>query len=733
MVETSGRVFPNRGTRTNGHSSPDAFSEVQTPRGAVRYSANLDFNRPEPLNVAMGGERRYSGVPGDAELPGIHNFDGMKPTIDKTDPAEAARLDRNDLWAKIKTYRDAPTPENEQAMHGAMDAYEAAMKNAAPPEAGRVAQRIGDVMTRLENGVTLNKMDDVKQALLDLTDLHDEVYDYGIGGPPKGPPKAPATPPPAGPPPRSSLAETGTQVYRAGLLTNPTTSLRNIGSNTGMAGMEAVARAPAALWDRGMALVTGQRTVDFSPAASLRAGMRGAMRGLREAKGIWKGTEPAGDVASAVSKYEGRALNSGSKVVDAYVNGVYKFLQMQDRPFFWSAYEQAKAELERVSKGALDAESLEAEAINAAQYATFQNNSRLAQSAMGLRRPFGHAGEVVIPFARTPANVASAAADYSPLGLIPALTKTVRAMQKGLPAAEKFRLQRAASLAFGRAATGTSIMFLGKLMYDAGYMTGARKKTPTESQEQQLEGQQPHAIRVGNTWRSVAGISPLGTMLALGADYAESSKEPGAAALDLGAGLAGNIGTTVYDQSFLRGFNDLTTSAVQGRMGDYFRRQAGSVVPSGVRAVARVMDPTLRDPKTLGENLKASIPGLSKSVPAAIDQTGHEVKRGGGKFAPLYDITNPREDRTNEDVIRELHQYDVNVGRLAQRKGESLEGYRRRQRVEGLLWLSRMKQVIASPTFAAADSLQRQHLLDSASRAFRSMRSRRAKQLVGTP
>ena len=44
----------------------------------------------------------------------------------------------------------------------------------------------------------------------------------------------------------------------------------------------------------------------------------------------------------------------------------------------------------------------------------------------------------------------------------------------------------------------------------------------------------------------------------------------------------------------------------------------GVVVPSGLRSVAMAVDPTMRKPEGLIENVKTAIPFLSKTVPAKL-------------------------------------------------------------------------------------------------------------------
>jgi hypothetical protein len=255
--------------------------------------------------------------------------------------------------------------------------------------------------------------------------------------------------------------------------------------------------------------------------------------------------------------------------------------------------------------------------------------------------------EVIAPFTRTPANVVSRVAEYSPLGFLKSandMVSMVRGSGKLAPA-EMRSLQKAASETAGRAATGTAPILAGYYLAKHGLMTGARPSGTSERSTWDLEGKQENAVLLGNKWRSVTRISPIGNLMALGANLWYLSQQPGASVGQVAAAGAGSIGTTVSEQSFLRGAQD-ASEALKDPMGQgmrYAQNLATSVVPAIVQRGARALDPVVRQPKTFSEAFKNRIPGRSQEVPAKVDQFGREAKRQGG-WAEIFDPFSSRPD-----------------------------------------------------------------------------------------
>ena len=69
--------------------------------------------------------------------------------------------------------------------------------------------------------------------------------------------------------------------------------------------------------------------------------------------------------------------------------------------------------------------------------------------------------------------------------------------------------------------------------------------------------------------------------------------------------------------------------------GQYMQRLVGSVVPSGVGAVARAVDPVIREVETPLDAIQARIPGASQSLPPKIGAFDEAAQRSGNVVSRL--------------------------------------------------------------------------------------------------
>src|SRR5262249_34540867 len=138
---------------------------------------------------------------------------------------------------------------------------------------------------------------------------------------------------------KSGVLDTLTGLWKAGLLTRPNTHFRNIGGTGLFQISEAAARVPAAVADIVASAITNRRTISGpSITAFGRSAGEAATRGIKEAGEILRNGASAEDLASGELLKE---INSGSKILDVYVNGVFRLLKAEDKVFRVYAYRRA--------------------------------------------------------------------------------------------------------------------------------------------------------------------------------------------------------------------------------------------------------------------------------------------------------------------------------------------------------------------------------------------------------
>ena len=264
-----------------------------------------------------------------------------------------------------------------------------------------------------------------------------------------------------------------------------------------------------------------------------------------------------------------------------------------------------------------------------------QRPGGLASGLMSARRgKEGLAMSLVMPFVRTPWNVAAQGAGMTPLGYLSALSAAGKG-QRGEA------VDRAA-----RATLGTGIMGAATALAANGYLTGGTPSDPSEKSS--LEpGWQPYSLRIPHedgsaTFVKYSNLGPAGVPLAAGAilgDAWKDAQKRGAEDLPVDPGavvgkLAGGMGRYMVDQTMLQGVaNTLDAIGDPERKGDNFLQ--GLVTQfAPYAALGRQLDRALgtgpRDTRTGTQGLLDAVmsvyPGLSGNVPQRQDPLGRPVQ-----------------------------------------------------------------------------------------------------------
>lgn len=487
------------------------------------------------------------------------------------------------------------------------------------------------------------------------------------------------------------MSEKLVTLWKAGLLSNPATHIGNMVGNFTMATLETLKDAPAALFDRIASTISDVRAKGGISADVIRAGWdavdaKGAARQVITGdmldtsmlakydvqRQVSFDKWPAGVFLNAYAGPRSRifaSLGAGDKIFRGFALG--RSL-MEQATLMAKAEGLAGAELAARIDELIDTDAaLHARAIVDSEVATFLNRGShttfkgvdLAAAGEGLRRHLGPVGQVIAPFVRTPANIMDRVLEYSPVGYLADLPKMADWLQKirqgasaapnGLGAqdlAELMYLQREMVEQAGRATIGTAAITMGYVLADRGLLTGNYPEEAAERNVHELLNKQPHSLLVDGHWLSLDRVSPLGNLLTLGAEVQRMSKNP-----ELGIGGAamavpGVVGKTVVEQSFLRGVQGAleAVSAPERSMSQWVRNTVASAVPAAVYASARALDPVVRDPQTIGEAVRARLPGLSETVAPRISAFGEERTRDPSVAGRIGQVVSPFTMRGSE-------------------------------------------------------------------------------------
>lgn len=544
---------------------------------------------------------------------------------------------------------------------------------------------------------------------------------------------------------KSTLSEIVSAVRKAGMLTGIKTHLRNVIGTAAFQVGEEIARVPAAITDMVTSAVTGTRTITGPNARAIAGGAYdAATKGIAEAREILS----RGASNEELERLQlGRELNSNSRILNGYVNGVFRLLSAEDRVIRTFALRRAledraraQAITERRSDPSVDVaartkalvadppEAMAADALADAEIAVFQNENALSSRISkfrGDRRGAANAAiDLVLPFDRTPVNLYLRTLDYSPVGLGKAvyqgrnLPREVARRLAGKDVGELFTPadQRAFAQSIGRGSVGTALIALGWMLAangsaDTTDVSGTRDDDPGRSTRDFAAGRTPLSIRLGGTWYSLGALNPLAILMAVGATLQREATQERRDPTQTAGELAGVLSQTALDLPMMRATKDLV-GAVQepGTVGEKLVGGiASTIVPTAVGDVANALDAKRRDTRGgILRPLESRVPGLRNTLPESTDALGRPVEQRRANAVNPFVPSTARE--VSDSVDRELARLDVPVSNVKQKPGESEAAWRARAEAVGRERYRRLEAVAARPL---ADDAKRKAMTDA--------------------
>lgn len=469
----------------------------------------------------------------------------------------------------------------------------------------------------------------------------------------------------------SSFTDKLITTWKAGLLTSPRTTGRNIIGNTIMQGSEMTASKPAAFADWLMSQKTGQRTT----TGSLQGTLSGGKTGVSSSIDVMKyGFDPSETITKFDIKRVTWKNNPVEQTLKKYTDFVFNSLSAQDKPFWNSSYarslydQAAATALNQGQKGnqkliqsLVDnaTEQMKAIATNDANYATFKDKNMLSNIAAGFKRAAGQKewsklpAEIIAPFTGVPSSIVGKTIDYSPLGLIKGIKDAGKVMTQNVP-----DLQRRAAQELGRGTVGTAIFALGSYLMSKGLMTG-QPKDDKERKQWELEGRQQNSVLVNGKWRSINSVGPQTLILLAGSKFDEEMNDPEGSMAKYGL-------TLVQDQlgqTFLSGVQQpLQAITDPNRYGkSYVGGQVASFIPNIIKDTSKAFDSTMRETDTgsftgnIKTSVQSGIPVWRNQMTPKRDVLGNEIKQeptGLGVYIDLFNSKTPISNNVVDELSR---------------------------------------------------------------------------------
>lgn len=307
-----------------------------------------------------------------------------------------------------------------------------------------------------------------------------------------------------------------------------------------------------------------------------------------------------------------------------------------------------------------------AKARNEALYRTFQQPlGHFGNKVMSLRDSV-YIMKYIIPFIKTPTNIMKFTLERTPLNY----GKIIHDYKKGLIAAEQLSSELAKPTLGSLISAATTLYALD------GTITGGAPKNKTERDLLYASGWQPYSIKIGNKYYSYARLEPLGSILGLTADFVNTAKHSDEKTINETASeLIMSVTKNLSSKTFLTGISKVldAISDPEHYGAGYLEQLAGSLIPSGVAAAARSIDPYMREVNTPLESMQARIPVASQNLPFREGAYGKPAENKGGYLNMISPIKVSEETTDKFKAERDL---------VALRKKRILEKQKRERKKE---------------------------------------------------
>lgn len=452
------------------------------------------------------------------------------------------------------------------------------------------------------------------------------------------------------------------------MLSGTKTWIKNISSNILIRPLElASEKIGGAIEEAFITKRTGNRTTDAPNRAERAAGREAFTGEIGQTMVDYFVTHAdTGHGSGFDLNHNNRTFNN--EWLQAYKNIVDFAMQVGDRPFWEQCYTEELAVIKRLGTKIPDTqrvdgrkvkvlrdmtlEEMKTEAAVRATERVFQEDNNIVSAINGARRESPMIDLMItsiMPFLKTPTNVASRMMQYSPIGLARAI------IQYGLWDGKRngganFD-QRKFVMNLGRGLTGTGVAVVGALLASLGVIQPGREDEEDKKLGviRKAQGRSYSTyFKLGDWEIPLDFAQPSSGPLYIGAKIAWALEEMGddvnVPAL-IGTVLYGSAletGNQLFDNSFLSGFSALFSgyndaAGIASNIAENIaENQASRLTPSAIRALAKVTDPYVRDvysqnavKQFLNRQIVQNWPLLRQTLPVKTDITGDATLQNG--------------------------------------------------------------------------------------------------------
>lgn len=451
---------------------------------------------------------------------------------------------------------------------------------------------------------------------------------------------------------------------RISMLFNPKTQVRNIMGNAVIMPVNMFGDSVSAGIDRLISKKTGIRTTGNT---SIKNYAKGFGKGLYESYNDFKkGINTRNIQGNRFEVSEGRNFNNKGlgKALNRVDNLLSFMLDAGDRGFYEATFTNSiNNQLVLNNTTEVTQEMIDIATTEALQR-TWQDNNTYTQAVLKIRNILNGKigknkgmnygiGDVLIPFAKTPANLTKAIVDYSPVGLVKTLTSDAIKLKNSLENGQyTSQLQHKFVQNLGKATAGSFLYVLGYALAQAGVTTGeADEDKDIKNFMKNSLGISSYSIKIGDKSFTYDWAQPIAAPFAFMANFTQKQKDNPEMNLFDTIGTVINTGTDLlFEQSFMESINTVLNGS--GTVWENFVQSVlelpSRAIPTFSKQIADMVDSTQRTSFEYDKPIQsainsviAKIPGASKQLPASVDTLGNEIQKYGGENNLFNVFLNP--------------------------------------------------------------------------------------------
>ena len=445
---------------------------------------------------------------------------------------------------------------------------------------------------------------------------------------------------------------------RISMLFNAKTQVRNVAGNAIIAPVNAFSDLFASMADKVVGAKTGYRTTGVTNIKNYVKGFKeGAYQSYNDFR---KGINTRNIQGNRFEITEGKSFNNNTPIGKALnrVDSLLSFmLDAGDRTFYEAAFTNSiNNQLVLNNTTEVTQEMIDI-ATQEALSRTWQDNNNYTRFVLSVRKMLNNInvrgyglGDVLIPFAKTPANLTKAIVDYSPAGVVNVLVKgnqLKNAIQTGQFTPQ---MQHEFVQSLGKATVGTMLYIAGYALAKAGIVSGeSDDDKDVQNFMKNTLGVNSYSIKIGDMSFTYDWAQPIAAPLSIMANIVQKDKED-ASALETIVSSLDTAGNILLEQSFMESINtalsnnDGLATGIEEAILDLPAR----AIPTFMKQIVDLTDSTQRTSfeydkpiQSMINSVKAKIPGLSKTLAPSVDTMGREIQRYGGKNNIFNVFLNP--------------------------------------------------------------------------------------------